>query len=183
MRKLSLAIILPTLSVCVAAVFLKWGTAISLGLGLLYSPVGDLRHLCYSFNAPALLVQALELHWAPARWLPSRLLGAAADHIIFLVEVALLWFFVGRTLDNMRDSRIVIHRRLTPGRLLIVIFLTLWGIRLFFAAIEELSITNFQNQRLPSFITNGVIVAIWAIILIFIAARMLWSSRRPLPTS
>ena len=183
MRKLKLALVLPAFQLLISAFLIKWGETVSLRLGLLNSPLGNLKDLWEDLNAPGLLFRYIELLLSPAKWIPHRFLGVQTDTVLFLLGVAVLWYCVGRKFDGPIFQHSRFQLKIPARKLLFSLFLLLWGVRLGLFAIEFISSSDSQNHHRPSDITNGSIFVIWSLILVIVGAREFGTSVRARPTS
>jgi hypothetical protein len=173
MRTLKLAFILPLGQFLVSLSILKWGF-----LHVPYFTDG----LWFAINAPVLPLLEILLRLAPLHWLPAHIVGMLPRDFVLLAGAIIVWYFVGRFLDNMRLSDTQPRRSLTTGVVLLNLFLAAYGVRLFFVSLQYL-VPAYPNQRHPAGdLLGGTIALIWSLGLIaFPCTRLVtWFRRKPL---
>jgi len=165
MRKLKLAVVLPIIQVLVAIVLLLRAerTPVPAGLDYYYHPRAWL--ICKGLNAPAMLLLIPfggTWYFVP----PIPIVGRA----LFLISVAIVWYFVGRLLDRRRAPIRAREHRI-PTTLLLQFLLLVAGGILFDGGLNEL--------KAP--ITTGagaVLTFVWAVSLIFFSSTSLLRALR-----
>jgi hypothetical protein len=153
MRKLKLAIFLPIIQVLVAVVLLlKADRTIGPG-GVDYYFFPPAWLICKGLNAPAmLLLVPFGRSWYFVPQIP--IVGRA----LFLISVAVVWYFVGRALDQRRAPSRAREHRVATTLLLQFLLLVAGGI-LIYSGLNEL--------RKPISTVVGVLLTfIWAVSLI-----------------
>ena len=97
--KTKLAILLPIVQVLLTVVLTNWGEAIQLRFGLLNSHVGSVKYLCLALNGPGLVFRYAEILISPIKGI-SHGLAFLLDTVLYLLGVALLWYYVRRQIDR-----------------------------------------------------------------------------------
>jgi hypothetical protein len=156
MRKLKLPIILPIIQVLVAVVLLLQADRThGPGAWIITFPPAWL--ICKGLNAPAMLL--LVPFGGTWYFVPQiRIVGRA----LFLVSVAIVWYFVGRVLDQRRAPSRAREHRVATTLLLQFLLLVAGGI-LFYSGLNELGVPiSTVVGVLPTFV--------WALSLIFFSS-------------
>ena len=156
MRKLKLAIVLPIIQVVVASSLLLQAdrTQVPRGLDYYYHPAAWL--ICKGLNAPALLLLVPfggTWYFVP----PIPIVGRA----LFLISVAIVWYFVGRLLDQRRAPSRARERRLATT--LVQSLFLVAGVILFYNGLNELGVPI-------STVVGALLTFIWALSLIFFSS-------------
>jgi uncharacterized membrane protein YidH (DUF202 family) len=178
LRKRRFALFLPILLVLLSAVMTKWGEAIQLRFGLLNSHVGSLRYLCEALNAPGLVFRYAEILISPINGV-SHGLAFLIDTLLYLLGVALLWYYVGRQFDRFVSGTPPYRWKIPVFAFLFYLFLVLWGVKLLFLGDAHFYTSNSENYHNPSDTTNGVILIVWSIVLIIFGAWKIVVSVKP----
>lgn len=169
MRKLKLAVLLPTIQCIIAAILLqcKYRAPVPRGSEL-YVPTVWL--ICRGLNAPALLFWVLAHYlfsWETMSTWVSRsrsIFGFYADDIFFLVGVIVVWYFVGLAMDRRRTESTV-----GKGVTTIVCSLLLaLGVLLFALGLHDLGPGRPENIDPP---VGAFLTLMWSISLIFLSGR------------
>src|SRR5271170_557050 len=154
MRKLKLAIVLPLIQVLVAVVLLLQADRTHGPGGVDYHYFPPAWLICKGLNAPAmLLLVPFGGTWYFVPQIP--IVGRA----LFLISVAIVWYFVGRLLDQRRAPSRAREHRVATTLLLQFLLLVVGGI-LFYSGLNELG-------GPISTVVGVLLTFIWAVSLIF----------------
>jgi hypothetical protein len=173
--KTKLAILLPIVQVLLTVVLTNWGEAIQLRFGLLNSHVGSVKYLCLALNGPGLVFRYTEILISPIKGI-SHGLAFLLDTVLYLLGVALLWYYVGRQIDRFVSGTPPYRWRIPVLGFLFYLFVILWGLKLFFLGNARFYTSDSQNYHSPADTTNGVIFIIWSMVLIIFGARKIVAS-------
>jgi hypothetical protein len=169
MRKLKLAGVLPIMQFVIAASLLQYGYRASVAHGTeFYVPTA--RLICLGLNAPAMLF----MHLNPTSWgeafdfLPRSVLGFDTDDLFFLLGVVVVWYFVGRAVDQRQFSRTAGKRRIMAPLTACPLLLALGGLLFHWG---QQNLKNPYDNPDPPF--GAVLMLAWAVSLIFFSGRWL----------
>ncbi len=161
MRKLKLAIFLPIIQVLVAVVLLLQADRTHGPGGVDYHYFPPAWLICKGLNAPAMLL--LVPFGGTWYFVPPILIVGRA---LFLISVAIVWYFVGRLLDQRRAPSRAREHRIRTTLLLHFLLLVAGGV-LFYEGFNELGA--------PISTVAGVLLTFaWATSLIFFSSVSLW---------
>jgi hypothetical protein len=156
MRKLKFAIVLPLIQVLVAVVLLLQADRTHGPGGVDYHYFPPAWLICKGLNAPAmLLLVPFGGTWYFVPQIP--IVGRA----LFLISVAIVWYFVGRLLDQRRAPSRAREHRVATTLLLQFLLLVVGGI-LFYSGLNELG-------GPISTVVGVLLTFIWAVSLIFLS--------------
>jgi hypothetical protein len=170
-KSLKLAYVLPAVQVIAAIVMLQWGDAISVRIGIIEF-MGGIRFLCYAINAPALVTRWLEGHYAPVRWMPEHVLPGPlhTDNILFLVCVYILWFLIGRSIDDHKKQHASLSGFKLATRLSLDALLLIWAVILFRQGWFTFNTIDDQFVRFSGWMIDGAITMAWSVALTLLSA-------------
>jgi hypothetical protein len=165
MRKLRMAAVLPLVHFVVSIGVVGWP------LLPLTEPSRKIT-LWFALNGPVLLLIDLAKRIFTMPWvspyIPPMMEGERAIYFMFLFAGLALWFFVGRTLDNLRwrkaPNSTGIHLRGVLG----AVTLITCGVRLIFHAGEWILPRYSGQHHSMSDMINGAIISVWAILFILL---------------
>ncbi len=163
MRKLRMAVVLPLLHIFASIAIFGW----------YFAPVGGFNGTVrwwLAMNAPVLLFIDIVKRVATMGWLSStKIWGGGGErtlYIIVLVGGFVVWFFVGRALDNLWRRKALDQTSQQLGKLLVDLFLIACGIRLIFHGLESI-LLQYQGQRCQAAaVLSGLIILIWGLAMI-----------------
>jgi hypothetical protein len=167
--KIKLAILLPIVQVLLTVVLTNWGEAIQLRFGLLNSHVGSVKYLCLALNGPGLVFRYAEILISPIKGISDGL-AFLLDTVLYLLGVALLWYYVGRQIDRSVSDTPPYRWRIPALGFLFYLFVILWGLKLFFLGSACFYTSDSQNYHSPGDTTRGVILVTWSVVLIVFGA-------------
>jgi hypothetical protein len=101
--------------------------------------------------------------------------GPRPIYYIFLIGGIVLWYFVGRALDKVRESATPNRPNHRLVRIVAHLFLLIWGIILIFLAMKYFLPLYPGQRHSASMLVYGLIVLAWALILILIPV---WNLRK-----
>jgi hypothetical protein len=162
--KLKLALTLPAAQLAIATILLWW-------------PAGHVRSpdpttavlICWGLNAPALFFRVLG-KWGPMFDLTGgAILGVGLGDFFFLLGVVVVWYLVGRTLDQRRTSEVAPKRHRPAAAILGYGFLLTLGGYLFFVGLHDFHDLNYISLRHPPALGLGSLA--WSVSLILISGR------------
>jgi hypothetical protein len=165
MNRVRLAWILPVLQLCVATGLLIWGSTVPRPrVDTLWVPTATM--ICYGINAPAILFRVFVFPFYLAQYDLPRLFGLGLDRFLFLVEVVIVWFLVGRGLGNLRlrGGRVTLP---TLGNLLHNLLLIALGVLLFLLGLVPVRGMNFNNPA--GALAEGSLFILWSLCLVVTA--------------
>ena len=187
--KLSLAVMLPLVQFPIAVTIVMWNHVLSdrgPAFSVFYRPV--LTSICRAMNAPAWIVggliaesfRFLMTSVVPLRptWSSPSFYGVPFGEVSFLICVLVLWFLVGRALDDRRISGILTRRTKVAG-VFMGVFFVLLGAALTIAAVnwirDLLTPTNFLGTKpfLYFGVTTEILLLAWSFLLILFPGRRL----------
>jgi hypothetical protein len=150
MRKLSLSLLLPFIELTVSISILKlyMGAAQYLARVLWFVALGPAFPLLDIF-------------------LPHHILALLPRDFILISGAALAWYFIGRKLDDTYRPRKQSQSKPLAKNILAILFLFFWGIRLIFIGLTFVIPALPTEHASSNQITGGVILWIWAAVLIF----------------
>ena len=124
--------------------------------------------VCEGINAPALVFKLLGILFPEKIDQPPRELlpGLTPVTLFFLVGVAVLWFSVGRALENRGPFTRPLAARTISSKLLFVL-LVLWGCILLRQGLDVFQSLGTWNNRVGN-IAEGFLFFVWSGILIVI---------------
>ena len=162
MPKLKFATVLPISQFVIAVILLQLGDP-------RLSYVHTARLVCWGLNAPAMVSRGLGL--LCGRWglpcLTGPIAGFYTDDLFFLAGVVVVWYLVGRALDQRRTSQTV--REVGRAMTLIAcsLLLALGGLLLL------LGLDYLRNPRFnsPNYPVVAVPMLMWSPSLIFLSGR------------
>jgi len=131
----------------------------------------EARHIWSGINAPT-----FPFCFAKGVWLP--VLGMGVGEILYLVAVALLWYWVGSYFDQSRGLAVPEISRAKTSRTTFRFLLVAWGILLLFwnvSTIGDAFPVLFLGGRLfrPDVIIVRTLFLLWSAILIVLPGRKL----------
>jgi hypothetical protein len=181
-KKLNLSVILPTVQVVITATLVLWAGHVNwVLLGgnrapgrfvRLYLYVIEARTIWRGVNAPAFLcttlAQLLQNH---------RILGFGLNEdFLYIVAVAVLWYFVGRLLDRRSSSMAAISPGITIAKAAVLLTQMAIGGVLFLVSVwtirDELSFARAYFFRADGFIVATLFMA-WSLVLLIFPGRRL----------
>ena len=164
MRKLRLALVLPITQFIVATILLHWGVRVEF-----YAPTP--RLICWGLNAPALLFTSLDPgRWGPTfAWWPGSIIGVDMDDVFFLAGVIVVWYVVGRALDQRRTSVSAARRLGMVTTLIVQVLLLALGALLLVGGLWDLRHWQFGVVGQPPW--RAVITLMWSAGLILLSGR------------
>jgi len=181
-RKLKFSLLLPTVQVILTAVLTLWADRVDwMLLGLSSRAPGpyvhvhllaiEARHIWSGINAPT-----FPFCFAKGVWLP--VLGMGVGEILYLVAVALLWYWVGSYFDQSRGLAVPEISRAKTSRTTFRFLLVAWGILLLFwnvSTIGDAFPVLFLGGRLfrPDVVIVRTLFLLWSAILIVLPGRKL----------
>jgi hypothetical protein len=195
-RKLKLSLVLLMIQVSITAILNVWANRVD---WMLLGGYG--RHAPVHFVYLDFFIIYARLIWggvnAPA--FPFSLLSGndtwwtgafGVRGVIYLMEVALLWYLVGRFFDRRRGLELSQHSEITPPKRTVAVLLVIWGVLLLAFSIlmihDSLSLfpnaTTLENllflfrARLYQLCTLCLFVA-WSVVLIVIHGAALVRNR------
>src|ERR1035438_5642080 len=164
MPKLRFAAVLPISQFVIAVILLQCGDPRR-------SYVHTARLVCWGLTAPAMLFRALGLLLASCGptfpWLTQPILGFYTDDLFFLAGVVVVWYLVGRALDQRRTSQTVRERGRAMALIACSLLLTSGGL-LLLLGLDYLRNPRFNN---PNSLVVAVPVLVWSASLIFLSGR------------
>jgi hypothetical protein len=165
MQKLRLALVLPIAQVVVAAILLQWGNPhVSM-----YVPTP--RLICWGLTAPAMLFRGLGLLLGSCEpafpWRSQSVFGFYIDDIFFMAGVIVVWYFVGRALDQRRTRQATGECGTLTALTACTLQLVLWGL-LFILGLDYLRNPPFNN---PDYPVVAIPILMWSVGLIFLSGR------------
>jgi hypothetical protein len=158
MQKLRLAFILPCAQLAIAAMLLQHSYRVRIPG---YTPTS--RLVCMGLNAPALLFRILDpaqFDWSPD-WIPRSLLGFYINDFCFLTGVILVWYLVGRVLDQGYMSP-PFKSSGVAGALVGYVLLLTAGIVLLLSGVEIFQRPQYNN---PNYILMVLLMWLWSALL------------------
>ena len=175
MRKLSMAAVLPLVHFVLSIGIVGWP------LLPLAEPSRKIT-LWFALNGPVLLLIDLAkwiftMPWV-SPYIPPMMGGERAIYLMFLFGGLALWFFVGRTLDNLRWRKAPNSTGIHLLGVLGAVTLIDCGVRLIFHAGKWI-LPRYPGQN-PSIsdMINGAIISVWAIFFILLPIFKLASRTR-----
>jgi hypothetical protein len=172
MRKLGMATLLPLVHFVVSIGVFGWK------LFPFQEPTSGIR-LWFALNGPILLLVDLSKRIATIPWLSPHIMGGVRPiYLIFFVGGFALWFFVGRALDNLFRRNSLDQKALPLSHVLVDMFLIACGVRLIFHGLENILPQYPGQQHSTLGIVNGVIVLVWAFVLLLVPSWKLLSAFR-----
>ncbi len=165
MLKLRLAIVLPIIQFVFAVILLQLEYQATVPM---YVPTA--RLICRGLNAPAALFNALDpIEWGMApSWLPHSVFGFDTGDLFFLAGVIVVWYLVGRALDQRRAFKAAGRRQVVTAWIVYPLLLTLGGF-LLFAGLQDFRLPQFSNLGYRP--ERAILTLIWAAGLIFVSGR------------
>jgi len=160
-RTLGWAVILPAAHVMAAVVMLYVDSHSTPPHGYHSPYVSTARMILMGLNAPCVLVWGLSLtvltSISPSLY-PGIVFGVAVSDLMFLADVLVLWYLVGRAVDRRgaSQSRGLIEF-LVPSLLLVVGAVLSW-----------LGLHDLHEQDRPY---RGLLMLLWAVSLIFVSVE------------
>ena len=168
MRKLRFAHILPLAQLVLAATLLEWDRLAGAPLGL------NSLYVCYGINAPAMLIlwlaRLLQVDYISVSWMPFWL-----GHLLFLGGVVVLWYLVGRALEQRRSRKPLDRGRAAAAVGIWRTFLVLLGILLMSVSVE-MARNGVRNSGGPGDLVAPALFAVWSGILIILPGVQLVKS-------
>lgn len=162
-----LAFVLPVAQVVTATLLLDWGHRLRLGLGphpaVFYTPT--VTQICYGISAPAVLLRLGSL-LLRLNQTPPSIGHFGMDDLLFLVGVALVWYFVGRDLDSRKRQEPppgISASGLATNVLLIVV-----GAALFCLSVGGMVVNSTENMK--GQVVEVVFFIGWALVLMISSA-------------
>jgi hypothetical protein len=175
MRKLRLALVLPIIQVAIAAILLQAAYRTRLPRGS--DAIPDVRLICRGLNAPALVFRLPNLMAPEATWIPKlpSVFGFDVDDVYFLVGVVVVWYLLGRALDQRRSSRKEGGSKKATAFVVYPLLLALGGL-LFYGGLKD-----FGNPRSPNLGSpvGAFLTLMWSVGLIVLSGRRLVRAIRP----
>lgn len=169
MQKLRFALLLPVIQAVVALGLIEWGEQTPGPRGAdSFVPTAWL--VCRGLNAPALLFRSL---WAPTLDSPLRLIvGLDTSDFLFLLGVIVVWYFVGRALDQRSTLTPVGGRAVASAVTVHLLLLALGGLLLFVA------LHDFEYQVTSLAPVGAFLILLWSVSLLFLSGRGLLKAVR-----
>jgi hypothetical protein len=167
MRKLTFA--LPAFQLAVAMVLLRLGhRAVGpSGLDTLYVPTVTL--VCLGINAPALFLGLVP------RLFPETASGGTFGfspwELLFLLGVVVLWYLVGRLLNNRKAAIGSRPAKKTTGGLLFTILVLALGLMIFYSGEELIRVRPWNNP--VGTVVAGILCLLWAVGLVLLSGLRL----------
>jgi len=172
-QRLRLALVLPIVQVVMTAMLTLWADRVTWLL------VGDGNRVPGAFVHLHLLVISLRLIWrgVNAPTYPLCAAGSTVGELFYFLAVAVLWYFVGRSIDQRRCLQPTASYEGQKRKTTVAVLTLVWGIVLL-----SLGIIESHRQVSASFrVEAGVIRALffpWGSILVAIATRKLLRTGR-----
>jgi len=138
------------------------------------------RLICRGLNAPAVLFNVLDpIEWGVApSWLPHSVFGFDTGDLFFLAGVIVIWYLVGRALDQRRALTAAGRRQVVTALIVYSLLLALGGL-LLFAGLQDFRPPQFSNLDYRP--ERAILTLIWAAGLIFVSGRgLVGMVRRPI---
>jgi hypothetical protein len=165
-RKLRLAWVLPIIQVLVASILMEWSKRAHGPRRVeYYVPTSWL--ICRGLNAPALLFRFLNPRmWVPTwDWVPRSVLDFDVDRVFFVVGVAVVWYLVGRGLDQRGISKTAGRHGVATAFIVYPLLLVL-GVLLLYGGLRDL-----MNPITPYAPVGASLMLIWSAVLILLSGR------------
>jgi hypothetical protein len=179
MRKLRMAVVLPLVYFVISITIFGWRLAPTGGFS------GRVRWWL-AMNAPVLLFIDIVKRLATMGWLsPTNTWGGGGERTLYLIVLVgglVVWFFLGRALDNLWRRRALDQTSIPIGRAILDLFLIACGILLIFHGLENI-LPQYQGQRHQlATVLNGLIILVWSLLMIVLPLFGLSKLfRRPTP--
>ena len=164
--RLKLSWILPVVQLPVAIFLLEWGWRLGVQkqnrYDTLYTSTPEL--ICDGVNAPARLLAAMSFFFDRVDHARPTIFGLALDYVFFLTGIVVLWYLVGRALDNRRPSHEPRPLWTTTKLVLVSGPLALMGSLLFYASLQGFLSPGRWNNSTGN-IVHSVMVLLWSAVL------------------
>lgn len=156
MRQLRFAVVLPILQFLTAGGLLEWGHRVPppKGLDTLYMPTVTL--ICFGINAPAVLFKS---PWYVLPRTSLSILGFGAEELSFLLGVVLVWYLLGRELDQRESQKALLP--VTALSFFFNILLIVFGMVLFLLGLA--AIFRHPGGNSSGGIIAGTLFLIWSL--------------------
>jgi hypothetical protein len=165
--KLKFSIVLPVVQLILAIFLLEGGDRVRTRFDTLYYPTPQL--VCAGINAPATILIGVARLFDRIDHPQTTILGLGLDEVFFFIGVLILWFLIGKALDQRRAPG-EHPSKWTPMRLVLLgIPLELLGAILFYQGLRGFLTPGRWNNYFGN-IVQSTLVLLWSLILIVSAA-------------
>lgn len=162
MQKLKLAVVLPILHLMFSVIVLR--------------DIAHFRHLMqlwFAINGPVVLLVDACKYIGNLRlvrpWVidsPFLMNGPRQFNLLFLICGFVLWYFAGKTIDNIRRGKESCHAKPTFVAGFLEVFLIVCGVRLVFHGLQWILPEYPGQQHAMYSLVDGSIILVWSLILI-----------------
>ena len=109
---------------------------------------------------------------------PLLMDGPRLFNLLFLICGFVLWYFAGKTIDNIRRGKDSCHTKPTFVAAFLEVFLIVCGVRLVFHGLQWI-LPEYPDQRHAIYsLIDGVIILVWSLVLILVPAWKLLNAIR-----
>jgi hypothetical protein len=171
-----LAWILPGVQLPLALFLLQWGRHIDaatqrqMRYDTLYVSTPAL--ICDGVNAPARFLAAMSFFFDRVDHAPPTIFGLGLDYVFFLIGIVVLWFLVGRAVDNRQSSRGPGLAWTSAKLVLVGGPLALMGSLYFYLSLQGFLGPRRWNNPIGDVLHN-VLVLLWSLVLLGVPALKL----------
>jgi hypothetical protein len=169
--KLRLSWILPLVQLPLAIFLLVWGNhseqsadVIRMHFDTLYAATPTM--ICIGINAPARFFAATSRLFDRVDHAPPTIAGLTLDYVFFMIGIVILWYLVGRTLDNRRLGRSAWS---ITKLLLIAGPLALLGSFFFYDALQGFLRPGRYNNQIGN-ISESLLFMMWSLVFLAVPA-------------